>query len=378
MSATSLDVLEHFFEGELRGAWEASAEQVRELKERLIEWFDAWSAPNPADQEVRLYLDTDLHEGIVPGGLAALSVSYGQSDLDTFRDRDRVTVRNLRRRYSSALLYSDQVVVIDPFAYWVEQEALHADLKIARAAVYLHWAALRRVEPLLRSGCLLLAPLPTQEELYALVEQSFRSPPESRLLETFSGVAALTADRAGATLFDFPWRAAKESIDAALSPRDAELIDLRVVNALEAVELPILTDIPLETFVKIRESEEAFRDWRAELRLATHHLTMAAGEQRFAKEAQIVLADTLMLKANEVRATLSRSAALQRALKEQPIRVTFGAIAAGGAAAATDGSLRTALLSTVASGIAFVLAAPLLRTRPRGAAAVIAELDAAT
>lgn len=275
------------------------------------------------------------------------------------------------------MLYGDQVVAIDPFAYWVEHEA-PADLKMAQATIYLHWDALRRVEPLLRSGCLLLAPLPTQEELYALVEQSFRSPPESRLLEMVSGVAALTADRAGATLFDFPWRAAKESIDAALTPRDAELIDLRVVHALETVELPILTDIPLGTFIKIRESEEAFSDWRAELRLATHHLTMAAEKQQFTKDAQAILTDMLMLKANEVRATLSRSAALQRALKEQPIRVTFGAIAAGGAAAATDGSLRTAFGSTVAAGIAFVLTAPLVRARPRGAAAVIAELDAAT
>jgi len=147
VTATSLDVLEHFFDGEPRSAWEASVDQVRELNERLIEWFDAWSAPDPADHEVRLYLDTDLHEGIVPGGLDALSVSYGQSDLDTMRDRDRVAVRKARRRYSSALLYGDQVVAIDPFAYWVEQEAMLADVEIARAAVYTHRAALRRVEP---------------------------------------------------------------------------------------------------------------------------------------------------------------------------------------------------------------------------------------
>lgn len=93
MIATSLDVLEHFFEGELGSAWEASADQVDELRVRLAEWFDAWRAPSPADHEVRLFLDTDLHEGVVPGGLAALSVSYRQSDLDTFRHRDGVTVR---------------------------------------------------------------------------------------------------------------------------------------------------------------------------------------------------------------------------------------------------------------------------------------------
>src|SRR5512132_1908244 len=112
------------------------------------------------------------------------------------RPRDRPAVRNLRRRYSAALLYGDRVVAIDPFAFWVRQEALQTDLKMARAAIYLHWEALRRVEPLLRSQCLLLAPLPAPEELYALAERSFRSPPESRLLEAFSGIAALTADRA--------------------------------------------------------------------------------------------------------------------------------------------------------------------------------------
>jgi hypothetical protein len=371
-------VLEHFFDGELRSSWDASANQVRELKERLVEWFDAWSAPDPVAHEVRLYLDTDFNAGVLPVDLAALSVSYQQPDLETFRERDRPTVRKLRRRYTGALLYSDRVIAIDPLAFWVQQEVLQTDLTMARAAIYMHWEALRRVEPLLRSGCLLLAPFPAPEELHTLIERSFHSPPESRLLETFSGLAALTAERTRATLFDFPWQDAKEQIDAALSPRDAKLIDLRVVHALEAVELPILTDVPLETLVQIRESEQAFVDWRAELRSATRLLTIAAGAPGFKEEAQAVLTDAIVPRVNAVRETVSRSTALQHALKEQPIRVTFGAIAAGGAAAASDGTLRAALLSSVASGIAYVLAAPLLRTRPSGAAAVIAELDAAT
>jgi hypothetical protein len=153
-------VLEHFFDGELRSSWDASANQVRELKERLVEWFDAWSAPDPVAHEVRLYLDTDFNAGVLPVDLAALSVSYQQPDLETFRERDRPTFRKLRRRYTGALLYSDRVIAIDPLAFWVQQEVLQTDLTMARAAIYMHWEALRRVEPLLRSGCLLLAPFP--------------------------------------------------------------------------------------------------------------------------------------------------------------------------------------------------------------------------
>jgi hypothetical protein len=58
-------------------------------------------------------------------------------------------------------------------------------------------------------------------------------------------------------------------------------------------------------------------------------LTIAAGAPGFKEEAQAVLTDAIVPRVNAVRETVSRSTALQHALKEQPIRVTFGAIAAG-------------------------------------------------
>ena len=303
-----------------------------------------------------------------------MSVSYVQDDLDSFIDEsDARTVKILRRRFTGGLLYADRLVDLDPLSFWVYQHQhtyFGRDRLGVRWALIDAWNALTRVEPLLDAECLVLAPIPAPHEADELAQSAGA---EAADIDLFWD-ALLVAARSEATLADWPWRRAQSQIARALTEDQVAAIHLRVAEALAVVELPLLTEIPVDTLVDIRESEEAFNAWRAELRRTTRLLQSAADDDHFAREAQHVFEDVLLPKAQAVRRSVSRSAALQAAVREQPVRTTLGALAAGGAAAATAGSLEAAAQSTVFGGIGQVVAAALLRPRLRGSAAVLPKI----
>ena len=150
-------------------------------------------------------------------------------------------------------------------------------------------------------------------------------------------------------------------------------LNIRVVEALSVVELPLFSEIRIDKFIDIRNSEEAFSEWRCELRLITRLLKEASGEPGFESQALSIFSDALSPKIEAIQQAMSRSYALRSVLREQPLRATLGAFAAGGVALATNTPPKVAALSAAGGGLAQLLATVLVRPRPSGSAAIIRE-----
>ena len=344
---SSLDVLEHFFEYTPRRLFDATVDDIVELRALVASYFNCWSPPDLSDGETRLHLNLRSFRGFIPGHVPSVAVSYERSDLERFYDEsDASTVRRLRRICSGPLLYADRVVDLDPLSFWVHNRETVPDREMSIWLIADAWEAMRRVAPLLDCGALVLAPIPDDAEMARLDEQLAKlADPATEYLAMYDGLALLTAQRTYATVPTVPWSAVEHLAAAVLGGRRAIARDQRVVDALLVIDLPILTDFPVATFAAIRESEPAFAAWRAELRMMSRLLPEAGDPHVFRQEAQLLFDDVFLPRVEEIRRTISRSQALRDAAREQPVRTTLGAIAAGGVAAATGGSIGVALAS---------------------------------
>jgi hypothetical protein len=353
---TCLDVLDTFFDGDEDAVQKVSQDEVHELHLRLAEFYAAWCAPDPDEGEVRLYFDTELQRAAIPGQVAPASISYSSIDLAALRDDAVGAVASMRRKYTAGLLYADRVVAVDPVSRWTYTSAFFGNPRGLVDA----WNGLKRIEPLVRHGCLLLAPIAPPDAAI---------PPNASQWERELSEAMGIAGRTYATLPNWPYERV-----AQLALNQASNLDVLVAEALAAVDLPMLSGLPVDTFLKIRESEDAFTAWRADLRLTGRMLGEITDRRTFVEDAQTLFEDVLVPRADAVRRSFSRSAALRTAIREQPIRTSLGALAVGLVAAGTGAPPDAAIASATAAGVAQFLAAVLLRPKPTGSAAVLANL----
>lgn len=375
--SSSLDILETFFENDRRRVLEATADELAELFALVANYFDQWAPPKLVAGETRLHLNLRAFRGHIPGALPSAAVSYEAGDLGRFVDEgDADIVRMLRRTCSGPLLYADRVVDLDPLSFWVHDRDTAPAHPGSIWLIADAWEAMSRVAPLLDSGALILCPIPTDPEM-ALVQEQIQqlSSPGARLLTWYDGVALLTAHRSHATVPTMPWSAVEQLAALAAESVRPSARDQIVIEALQVIDLPLLTDLPVKVFADIRESEPAFAAWRTELRTMSRLLPDTPGDpERFEREARSLFDDVFIPRVDEVKNAISRSRALRDAAKEQPVRTSLGAVAAGGVAAATSGSIGVALASAGAAGLAQLLSAAALPRSVDGAGAVIVKL----
>lgn len=111
-----------------------------------------------------------------------------------------------------------------------------------------------------------------------------------------------------AALLDFKLRSAVRK----LRPKD---LDLQVVSALGVTTLPFLSNADVATIVAIHRDEEAFANWRAELRTIARTIGSLPSEgAEFLEEADSALSDALLPRAHELQRAVSRSATMKGAL----------------------------------------------------------------
>jgi hypothetical protein len=154
--------------------------------------------------------------------------------------------------------------------------------------------------------------------------------------------------------------------------RRAEL-DLRVASALTRTELPFVTEIDARTLVEIRQQEDAFGQWRAQLRTVVKQIESAPESGQFADEAKEAFDDGFAAVAAEVRRAGSRSQVLRASTRDATINLVTGVAVAGGAALAgvdAPTAVATASLSAIAQWTLRSLFPP----KHSGTRAVIAAL----
>jgi hypothetical protein len=158
--------------------------------------------------------------------------------------------------------------------------------------------------------------------------------------------------------------------------RRARSVDLIMVPALESAQLPFLEDIDPKTLVAIRTNEEAFDDWRRELRTVVRNIEAQRAEgDAFAQESSEILRDALLPRAREVSATVSTSAVLKKVAKEQSVTLTIGAASTLSVASVLGTPVSTAALVGLGmSGVARWIYGTLFRQSPSGSRAVMAKL----
>jgi hypothetical protein len=153
-------------------------------------------------------------------------------------------------------------------------------------------------------------------------------------------------------------------------------IDLQVIAALDAAELPFLGDLDAQTIARVHRDEAAFADWRSGLRKAARTIeTLPSEGAVFRDEAKEVLADELLPQARQVAKAVARSNVLKNAAKEQSATLGVGAISTIGAAQLLGTPLApAALVGLGISAIGRAAYASLFGPKPEGAHAVLATL----
>lgn len=153
-------------------------------------------------------------------------------------------------------------------------------------------------------------------------------------------------------------------------------VTLKLLPGLASAELPFLQELEPRLLLTIREDEEAFADWRAELRDTVRLIqSLPSDGKDFEAEARDVLNDRLMPRARAVEEAVSLSQAMRDATRE-----SLGTFAVS-AAAAGYGSLAMGSTEAWHAAIIAGIAGPLqwlwkvaFRPSPTGANAVLAEL----
>ncbi len=150
-------------------------------------------------------------------------------------------------------------------------------------------------------------------------------------------------------------------------------LDLRVAAALSRSQLPFIRDMSSRTLVEIRQQDEAFDDWRAELRTAVRQIETAPASEDFADEAKEVFSDCIAPRAAEVRRALDRSAVLRSSSRDATLSLVTG-VAVAGTAALAGVSPPIAAATAGTSAIARWALGALFPPRQAGARAIMATL----
>lgn len=424
--STIVDVLENALNGDLSAerAQQLSMEQVRSLREVVLQFYDAW-AQSPAEEgSLRVHL----------GGWVASAANDGIA----------------RDLLHAALLYAHQTVIYDPVAAYFEPRRRHLaafrpvrgqgldseassihqertggyesfvdNLVAHRSNLALAIPRIAGLTPLIRDGIVVPIPhlkltLQRQEKIWVAVRHLLSDDEYLRLLDQPIDRPALTQDDGPGILFlTRPQTAADARIqqygDAAyylsrsiamadasyasyLPPSGTEWaiyqqrltrlgralersheLDLTVAPALVQSDLPYFKGLSGPDVLAARRDDEGFEHWRMGLRTATRQINnLPSDGETFVGEAQDVLKDHLEETAAEVRKATSRSAALKRNLRPTALTLSTGAAGIAGAAALGGGPAVFGTLTI--TGMLRWLGDSLLAPNLSGSKAVLAHL----
>lgn len=157
------------------------------------------------------------------------------------------------------------------------------------------------------------------------------------------------------------------------SNRNAEL---RILPGLYAAELPFLLELDPRLMLAIREDEQAFADWRSELRETVRLVeSLPSDKTTFEAEARDVLNDRLMPRANEVQRAVSRSQVMKDATRDSvgTFGVSLASIGISAMIAGPAGASIAALVAMVATPLQWAYKVA-FHSSPTGANAVLAQL----
>jgi len=380
--ATSIDVFDNFVDA--KGSPIETVDDAAEFCDLLANFYRDAPLPVSAGHDIRFIIPMDSFTGILVVPAASIRLDDRTLNrMDAFYDGDGPIALRWRRAYTAAFLYGDAVVEADPFTF--------APFLLEReggvfAAPHLNQTrqSLQNLRPLIEHQLLILAPLPSAREreqdqaVYArlLKEDCYFA------MTSFTSVqrALRTAVKYNASLLPGEpdtW----ELIQRATSHYGAGVRlteDIRVALGLAEVTLPIFAGVDPSVLVRIHNEEDAFVEWRAQLRNAERLVSRITDADGLEREARGVFEDLLVPQAAAVRRAVSRSAALRRAVYDQPIQGVLGAAFASGAAAAAGLPIEGVLLSSIAGGLARLVGTAAHPPRPQGAASVIAHLIAGT
>jgi hypothetical protein len=122
-------------------------------------------------------------------------------------------------------------------------------------------------------------------------------------------------------------------------------VDLQVVAALAAADLPFLGELDVKAILAVHDNEPAFAEWRAELRTVARAIeTTPSQGAEFVREAGEVISDALLPRARAVQQAVSRSETMKRAAADQAVTFGVGAASITGAAIISGTALAPAAL----------------------------------
>lgn len=396
-NATIIDVLENVL-GDLAPDRVnlLTAAELEELAGAVNAFYAEWQAPPLCDDELRVYSGGWIAGNtLMPEARDYLYTSLLYAPTAVLHDpvagwfdpaRGHLQAPPAIRGRTGMQIGSAEAQIVAADGYY----AHHQDLERSRGFLTHAISELRSLAPLIRQG--IVIPIPQwrivrsqqqailaavrhdvkDHQLAALISQSDESPPRSDHLRGMEvtpdgGVTAADALRAqvqnpayflnktlaigAATSSTYVPPA---TIDAALfahrlrktgEESQRRGVHLRVLGSLAATDLPFLSGLDAQTLVAIRGSEQAFADWRAQLRMIARTVRFSPADgDAFVEEARDVMADALGPRGTELAKVVSRSAVMRAAGKEQLVSLTVGAAAAGGAAAVLGAHLDSAAL----------------------------------
>jgi hypothetical protein len=389
--ASILDVFDNVLDGRMTGnaARKLSDAQLLALDESLNDFHSAWEAPEQAEGELRTCLT-----GLMRGSLRPADPRIGRSRFESFEEGRR---EYLDRQMTPALLYGHSTLAGDPFEnlFREEDEPPRVDtLSAMRELLPATVDALAPYSPLIRDGALILVPMDAITEEIQLLSREETNEIETDLVgdnvtwedvewsqEELRVRTVHLAARCGARFFPadrISWEHYAYRLRRAQQDLAARDIDLRVVAALGSASLPSMRDVSAQTLADIRRDEDAFSEWRANLRSVVRTIEGWPPDLAFEREAGIAVADYLEPAAAEIWRATGRKASMRSWRDEGPLRFVLGGALAGSAAAAAGGSILSAVLGSLAGTITAATLASLYPSRPSGAGAVIARLMADT
>ena len=153
-------------------------------------------------------------------------------------------------------------------------------------------------------------------------------------------------------------------------------VALRLLPGFASAELPFLQELDPRLLLAIREDEEAFSDWRGELRDTVRLIrSLPSDGEEFEVEARDVLNDRLMPRAREVQKAVSLSKAMSTATRDSLGTFAVSAAAAGYASLpiGSNEAWHVAIVAGIAAPLQWLWRVA-FRPSPTGANAVLAEL----
>lgn len=368
MQPTVFSVIDDFLDGrEMQVIYEDERLDPGELLVRVHGFYSRWQPPSLGDGEVRVFPITD--SSVIFTGFPAAAIDPPEMSVETQVERGYSTqlcspdrAARFQRLYASAALYAHSVGALDPLTLipFITSPSGGSSERRAALGRYEVGAVLMemmQVRPLIEAGVLILVPgwkmrrtrlsdrhqvamLDTAlrpEELtedagaLAYIEQS-RS-----LLRGFPGyglsmmqlalilreVRAADAIAATPVLGPGKWPLLCSFDEPPMAPADS---DTRVVLALAALELPLPSQPSAHTLVKIRDEEDVFAGWQAQLRTVARTIRASSDSPDFADEARSAFNDYMLPQAAKVRRAVSRSRAIRDAVRDAPIEVGFSAL----------------------------------------------------